>query len=141
MEVLDLSADPQTLALNGYDGIWVELKSRAKPSPLVGRTLQWIDWKLQGQLSRWLLEEKGESSAPLFVPTMRKIPAKYVILVKRLDARQLKQGCEGLGLRKVLVLCEEGSRAQAVGKDLAAKGGEWAERLDIAVDKDEEAAI
>ncbi len=140
MEVLDLSKDPQAVAHNGYDGIWVELKDRATPSPLMGRTLQWLDWKLQGQLSRSLLASKAEDKSPLFVPTMRKIPAQYVVLIQKLDARRLRESCEGLGLKKILFICEERGRAAAVGRELSAKGGGWPQVLDVGIEPNEESA-
>ena len=133
MEVLDLTNDAEGLAKGGYDGIWVELKARPAPSPLVGRALQWLDWKLQGQLSRWLLEPKGDDRAPLFVPTMRKLPAQYVVLVRRLEASGLRSGCEGLGLKKVLVLCEESARASELKRELQKSAG-WPFEVDLAVE-------
>ncbi len=140
MEVISLPQDPQSLAQNGYDGIWVELKDRSAPSPLSGKTLQWLDWKLQGQLSRWILEAKGDVDAPVFVPTMRKLPAQYVVLVRKADAKKLKDSCDGLGLKKVLLICEDSARAAALGKEFSAKGGKWPQLADLGLESGEETA-
>jgi len=131
MEVFDLPQDPQNLAQSGYDGIWVELKDRPSPSPLEGKTLQWLDWKLQGQLSRWILEAKREADAPVFVPTMRKLPAQYVVLVRKADPKKLKESCDGLGLKKVLLICEDPDRSATLGKEFQAKGGKWPQLADL----------
>jgi hypothetical protein len=139
MEVVELTKASQELSQPGYDGIWIELKRRKKPSPLAGRALQWLDWKLQGQLSRWLLEPKGDGETPLYVPTMRKLPAQYVVLVDKLETASLRSGCEGLGLKKVLVLCEESARASEIERELKKSVG-WPFEVSLAVDSEEGAS-
>ncbi len=140
MEVLDLSAldfseGPDSLARNGYDGIWVELQDRPSPSPLRGRVLQWLDWKLQGQLSRWILAANAADQLPVFIPTMRKVPPQYVVLVRRFDLGSLRQNCEGLSLKKILLVCEDPSRAVAVRKEIQGKPGAWPQWIDLGFEK------
>jgi hypothetical protein len=135
MEVLDFTTDPKSIAQGAYDGIWVELKERRSPSPLEARTLQWLDWKLQGQLSRLLLDESRLSDEPMFVPTMRKLPAQYIVLVRKVDLKRLRESCKGLGLKKVLLFCEEPSRQAALRKELDAKPGEWPQSLDFGIER------
>ncbi len=142
MEVLDFSLDPPSIAQSGYDGIWVELKYRTSPSPLEARTLQWLDWKLQGQLSRWLLDPgKSTDGEPVYIPTMRKLPAQYVVLVRKVEAKQLREGCRGLGLKKVILFCEEAGRVAEVRKELEGKPGEWPESLDVGSETNEKGEV
>ena len=102
--------------------------------------LQWLDWKLQGQLSRWILAAKADDHLPVFIPTMRKVPAQYVVLVRRFDLRSLRQNCEGLGLKKILLVCEDPSRAVAVRKDIQGKSGEWPQLIDLGFEKNSKGA-
>ena len=114
------AGEPERIVKERVDCIWITLSPRETPSPLRSQALQWIDWKLQGQISRYLLDQKTPGlGTATFVPTMKRLPTPYIVLSDRLDAQELARGCEGLKLKQVLVFCEDSSQVAELEKRLS----------------------
>ena len=107
IERLLFHEQPEKIAQEKFDCIWISFASRDVPSALKSPALQWLDWKLQGQISRFLLDEKNELTTVL--PTMRKVPTPYLVLEKYRPTNWtvFAQNCEGLKASRVLYFCEE----------------------------------
>src|SRR5690606_31200685 len=91
-----------------FDCIWVAFRDRTKPSPSPSKAVQWLDWKLQGKLSRYLLD--GTKGPVTFLPTMKRIPSKMVALSHGdWDWHAFHRNCEGMKLDRILLFCEDPS--------------------------------
>ncbi len=102
--------DPEQVVLEPFDCVWVRFSDRTAPSPLSSRSLQWVDWRLQGQLTRHLMS--GEKlSSPTFLPTMKRLSTPLVALDTGVEMNWegLRACCRGMGFKKLLFLCEEGA--------------------------------
>jgi len=113
---------PERITRENFDCLWIAFGSRAEPSPPKGRVLQWVDWKLQGQLSRYLIDRKGGGDGLTFIPTMKKISTPYLALQRcgAFDWETFRKSCEGLKIRRVLYFCEDDSMMAEVEKTFRA---------------------
>ncbi|MBY0371613.1 hypothetical protein K2X33_13075 [bacterium] len=110
---------PEKATDESYDCVWVRFSARKSPSPLKSEVLQWIDWKLQGSLSRFLLDKAPERTT--FLPSRDRLGAPLVALEPvgaETDWEQFARNCEGLGLKKILLLCEETAEVSRVERSL-----------------------
>ena len=105
---------PEKIAQERYDCIWIAFAPRDVPHAIGSSALQWLDWKLQGQLSRFLLDESNDSTT--VVPTMRKIPSPYLVLERHPPTNwtSFARNCEGMKLSRVLYFCEEAAQVMKV---------------------------
>lgn len=105
---------PEKIVLERFDCIWISFEPREIPDVLRSSALQWLDWKLQGQISRFLLAEGNESTT--VVPTMRKIPTPYLVLEKGSSTNWtvFARNCEGMKLSRVLYFCEQRTKVTEV---------------------------
>lgn len=113
---VNYGSNPKQILSDPYDAIWVLFTPRKAPSPILAESLQWIDWKLQGQLSRFLLGETGERADPTFLHTMGKLGVPYVVLEagSQPERESLKRNCEGLRLKRVLLFVEDVAKVAGV---------------------------
>lgn len=102
--------------LAGYPCVWVSFLGRDKPSPLEAPFLAWLDWELQGVLSRYLLGEGWNANTTTFVPTMHKLPFPYLALEpnRAPDWESAVRNCEGQGWKQVLLVTESKSAADKI---------------------------
>lgn len=115
LEKLQYGAQPEKITQERYDCIWVALAPRKVPSPLESQALQWVDWKLQGQISRFLLSEKNALELT-FVPTMKRLPSPYLALQggSAVSWESVGSAARGLRLQRLLFFCEDPSSVPAV---------------------------
>lgn len=138
-QVLDFAADPKHITEAPYDAIWICLKDRAAPAPLESRALQWLDWKLQGQISRLILDGKPTDGEPVFVPTMRKVSAQFLVVTAKPGAEKMRSACTGLGLKRVLVFFEDFEKAGSHAKQWTEASGSI-ETVDVGMESPAEGA-
>ena len=122
LEIRDYSADTKGILGDGFDCIWILLRPRSKASPLGSRALQWIDWKLQGQVSRFLIQTAEGKSAVTFFHVMRRLPVTYVAVESghSCDYDAFRKNCEGLKASKVLLFAEDPSAVSTLHGELKA---------------------
>lgn len=139
IETRDFTQDPLAATREGFDCVWVCLKARRHPQPLVARALQWIDWRLQGQISRYLLA--GGSERVTFVPSLRKVASPYIALEGRGSKRDweaFRRNCQGLGWKRILWFCENPEAAAGLEGELRSlKGQGWPETVVIGTERAE----
>jgi hypothetical protein len=82
--------------------------------------LQWLDWKLQGVLSRYILEGRVKKGPVTFIPSRQRLnsPIVAVEAADEVDWGSFSANCKGMRLKRVLVLCEEGTGVAALEKQL-----------------------
>lgn len=116
-EIRDASATAESLT-EGIQCLWVRLAPRSEPSPLGNRLLQWVDWKMQGALSRFLLEEKYKGGGITFFATLKRLGVPFIVVdcSRSTDPAAVAKSCDGLKLDSVLVVEEDGSQAQELKK-------------------------
>src|SRR5437870_4889614 len=108
IEKVSYAGNPERVTEEPYDCIWVRLSDRKHPSPLTSQVLQWVDWRLQGALSRFILNTP-EGSRTTFLPTMKRLSSPLVAMDPpgEVNWESFTANCKGMGISKVLVLCEE----------------------------------
>jgi len=106
MNVVRTTYERDQLAAEKFDCLWVFVAERTKPGPLKGSLLQWIDWKMRGILSQFILQDKSTKSTT-FIPTMRRFPVPFLAIEReKMDWEAFRNNCEGLRLKKLLFVCE-----------------------------------
>lgn len=125
MEILSqsFSHEPsvtQSMLDSGWDCIWVAFRPRREPEPAQDRVLQYLDWKLNGLISRFLLDKGYKRKATTFVPVLQASFVPYLALEgeKHFDVQSFLRSCEGLKLKKVLLYCEDSTQSDAVASSL-----------------------
>lgn len=115
-EKVSFASAPERIAAEKYDCIWIAFGPRPGPAPLQSKALQWLDWKLQGQISRFLLESGAGTGEVTFLPTMKKLSAPYLALHSdsKLNWEAFVKNCEGLKLRSVLYFFEDSTKLREV---------------------------
>jgi len=116
LERIGFQDNPERITQEKYDCIWVLLEDRKTPSPLKSAALQCLDWKLQGQISRFLKEGGAEHTT--FIPTMRKVSTPYLAIETsgKADMEGFLKNCEGLQLKQVLCFVESRDQISDVEK-------------------------
>jgi hypothetical protein len=144
IERLSFSDTPEQITVQTADCLWILLSERESPRPLQSAALQWVDWRLHGLISRFLLlanhlyhDERGlkfgsfqpgagqqlreKPGDPLttFVPTMNKLAYPLVAIdgAGRTDWKNFHRNCEGMQMKEVIFFCEESSRLTSLEKE------------------------
>jgi hypothetical protein len=127
IEHLRFADRPERITEERFDCIWIRLSPREAASPLESQALQWLDWKLLGQISRYLLKREADGTPAkdgrvTFIPTMRRLPTPYLAIEGGLplDADAIRKSCAGLGVRRLLYFCEESAKVAAIESSLGA---------------------
>jgi len=112
----------ETLTEQKVDCLWMSFLGRKDESPLANAALQWIDWKLQGVVSRFIVSGSYRGKGTTFVPTMRRLSVPYVALEsnKTPDWEAFVRNCEGLRWEHVFFLCEDADSQAQLAKELKA---------------------
>lgn len=136
IERVSYAGTPERVTEESFDCVWVLLNPRKTPSPLASQVLQWVDWKMQGVLSRFVLEKKTGKSQTIFVPTMKRLGAPLVALESPGDTdwEAFAQNCKGMGLKQVLVLCEQGAEVPVIEKEIRRQSASGLERVVLGSD-------
>ncbi len=127
IERVSYVSGPERVVEETFDCIWVLLGSALPPKPFANQALQWIDWKLQGAVSRFALGKPLRIESPTYVPTRRRLSAPLLVVEppKKPDWEAFSKNCEGMGLKRVLVLSDAVERLaelEVVMRKLSAKG-------------------
>lgn len=136
IEKVSYAGNPERVTEEAYDCVWVRFQERKAPSPLTSQVLQWVDWKLQGQLSRYLLADKSIKSHTTFLPTMHRISTPLVALEPKStqDWAAFCDNCVGMNIKRVLVLCEDPSELSSVEKELRGQRASGLEKIVLGSD-------
>jgi hypothetical protein len=120
IEKVSYAGNPERVTDESFDCVWVRFGERQSPSPILSQVLQWVDWRLQGQLSRFLLEADSGKRQTTFLPTGNRIQTPLVALDPPgdVDWELFGTNCTGMGFKKLLILCEETADLSALEKDL-----------------------
>jgi len=119
VERISFADSPEKINESAIDCLWVLLAEREAPRPLSSRALQWVDWRLHGILSRYLLRPRNGEHCTTFVPTMKKLGFPLVAIEQAdADWKTFQRNCEGMKMKDVLVFCEDESRAASLEKEL-----------------------
>ena len=111
---------PEKILEEKFDCIWIAFSPQSRRGPLQSPALQWLDWKLRGQISRFLWDSQEKSKPLTFVPTMNKLPAPYLALHAegKVDWDLFVRNCEGLKLSRLLYFCEDESKMSDVERQI-----------------------
>lgn len=117
---VDFNESPEKILEEKFDCIWISFGPESRKGPLQKPALQWLDWKLQGQISRFLMESEEKGRPVTFVPTMNKLPAPYLALHAegKIDWSLFAKNCEGLQLSRLLYFCEDESKMPEVERQI-----------------------
>jgi hypothetical protein len=119
VERINYLEGPERIASEPFDCLWISFHGREVVRPMASRALQWIDWRLQGVLSRYIVEEKFLGGKLTFIPTMRRLPTPFVALEAAPDWNLFRTNCEGLKFRRVLYFCEDAKSVSRAEKELS----------------------
>lgn len=120
VETEPLAADPKRVIEAPYDCLWIVLKDRRKPFPLEGEPLQWVDWKLRGQISRLLVDGHLKQKGVTYLPTFGKVPTPLIAIdTHGADlASSIESTAKGMKLKNLLCYFEDEAAFSEGGKDL-----------------------
>lgn len=118
-EGIDFRQDPEEVCKKPFDCIWIWFKTRRNPTPLENPLLQWIDWRMQGVLSQYVMDSGATRDKTTFFPSMNKIASSYVALEPS-QARweHILRNCEGLKFHHVLFITEDEARGEQIRQHL-----------------------
>lgn len=137
IQKVSFEESPETITKENYDCVWISFVGREETGPIENRALQWIDWKMQGSLSRFIVQNQFRNSQTTFIPTMRKLPVPYLALEPngKPNWDEFLKNCEGLKLRNVLFFCENAQAVSGIEKELKAlKAGDFPETVTFSSD-------
>ena len=119
IEKVSYAGAPERVTEEAFDCVWVQFEDRKKPTPPSSQVIQWVDWRLQGQISRFLLQDRG-GKATTFVPTRQRIGAPIVALEPpgELNWKTFAQNCAGMGMKRILILCEDPAALSEIEKEV-----------------------
>jgi hypothetical protein len=120
IEKVSYAGNPERVTDEAFDCVWVRFGERKEPSPILSQVLQWVDWRLQGQLSRFLLYNNSDKRRTTFVPTSNRLQSPLVALDPPgdVDWVTFTSNCSGMGFKRLLILCEQASDVPALEKEL-----------------------
>ncbi len=126
---VSLDQDPKSVTEMPYDCLWVRHADGQTLSP----AMQWVDWKLGGQLARALTQAKRT-----FIPSMRKLSIPFVAVepetLGSVDA--FLDTCGGMKFENVLIYAGHGAR-QFATQLAKAKGREFPRKVTLATEPGE----
>ena len=122
VEKTSFAENPQAIASPDYDCVWIHLGKRSDRA-LTHPALQWLDWTLQGQISRYLADGTSKKVVT-FLPTMGRIGVTYLALdpESSTDWDGFFKNCEGLKLKRVLYVSEDAGKGGDIEKSIKGRG-------------------
>ena len=136
IEKVSYAGNPERVTEQAFDCVWVHFQDRKAAEPLESQILQWIDWRMQGQLSRYVLGAKKTAKLTTFLPTQNRIAAPLVALEApgEPDWEAFGRNCEGMGIKKLLVLCEKAEALTGLEKELKKLGASGVKEVAMGLD-------
>ncbi len=128
MRVRKINESPQFPVKAGqWDALWVLISERKSPRPLVSQTLRDLDWRLQGLLSRYLLNPISEGDSRLtYIPVEHRLGIRFLVIdsAKNLSKKNLDAVAKGIGAKKILIWPEDPALSKWLEKQCAQLGKE-----------------
>lgn len=120
---LSFDEDPKSVTEMAFDCLWVRFSGTETLSP----AMQWVDWKLGGQLARALGTTKRT-----FIPSMRKILIPYVAVEpeSQSSVEAFLDACGGMRFENVLICAGAGAR-QFASQLAKVKGREFPRKVTL----------
>ncbi len=124
-----------------WDAVWVLLSERKSPRPLESEVLRDLDWRLQGVLSRYLINFAEGDTGLTYVPIEARVGIRFLVIDsgRNLSRKSLDSVSRGINAKKILVWAEDAQGAKwlekqwpALGKDQAKAGAKEGELEEIA---------
>ena len=137
IEKVSYAGNPERVTEEAFDCVWVRFLDRKAPSPIVSQVLQWMDWRLQGTLSRHILGSSPKASKhTTFLPTMNRIGTPLVAIDPPgdIDWESFSANCKGMNIKRLLILCEEASELSGLEKDLRRQSAAGLEKVILGSD-------
>lgn len=116
-QLISFEAQPETILDHAYDCVWLYLGGfDVGADGICNPSLQWIDWKLRGSISRSLLGDSLDPDAPLFIPSQGRLKSPFVGIWTGSEILPdvLKRNCEGQKWKSFLFYCTTPSRWEKV---------------------------
>jgi hypothetical protein len=110
---------PEQVVFEPFDLVWIRCHGMQADAPFTSHALQWIDWNLQGQITRWW-HQKPSARMSTFIPTFQKTGSPMIALdvTGELSVPAMVEACRGLNAKQVLVLCRDAAEVGAVEKEV-----------------------
>ncbi len=134
---LNLTSDAGKLGSERFDCIWVLVGEEARHDPLERPVLQWLDWKMKGQIARLLKDASVTGDRPIFIPTLMRLPTEYVALEigDDMDAPYFLRNCVGMKFQEVVCLTADSKRTKQIERQIQQMPqGEFPEKVWFGVD-------
>jgi len=104
---VDLEVLPSSLTQEPYDCVWLLLSQKKRDKVFNSKALQYIDWKMRGFVSHFVLGERRETT---FVPTIGKMATPWLAMtVGEWSWDYFFSSCQGMKFKKVFCLLEDSS--------------------------------
>jgi hypothetical protein len=102
------------------DCFWVSFKSREAARAIESPTFQFIDWRLQGLVSKFLMQNLSKTQTTTFVPVKTTLPFSFLALEPSStpDWPRLEKNCEGQQWRNVFLFFEDVDAIAGAEKEL-----------------------
>lgn len=115
-QLISFEARPETIVDQAYDCVWLYLAGFDGSEGIRHPSLQWIDWKLRGSISRNLLHGTLDSESPLFIPSRGRLKSPFVGIWTGAEILPdvLKRNCEGQKWKSFLFYCTSPARWEKV---------------------------
>lgn len=122
VERVSFGTSPEKITSASYDCVWIHLAPRKAPRPLKSPALQWLDWKLSGQITRVVATGKT-AGGTTFLPTMKRLTVPYLAIqsVGKHDWDAFFKNCEGMKLKRVLLFCEDAEELEKLERELRSR--------------------
>lgn len=108
---------PEDIASEAYDLVWIRCPDLGADTPAKSESVQWLDWKLQGQIHRWSLQK---TRGLTYLPTFGKVASPMLSLDahSQFSLEGLEKACAGLKVKQVLVFCKDASEVNHIEKEV-----------------------
>lgn len=137
IESVSYSMSPERITTDTFDCLWLIIEPRNNPEPIGAASIQWIDWRLRGKLSRFLKDHPEIGKSPVYFPSSRNLSTPMVGLLssEELDWSALFRASTGIGAKNIAVFFEQRASAESARHALQkfASSG-LAERVTLAFD-------
>lgn len=137
IESVSYSMSPERVTTDTFDFLWLVLRPRTRTQPLKSVSLQWIDWRLRGRLSRFLRTQPDIGNTPVYfsAPESLASPMVAVISAEVVDWTTLLKVSHGARAKNIGIFFEEASAAESARSSLQKHHSSGlAERVTVAFD-------
>lgn len=119
MDKPTLLKDPSQILSMKADCLWIWLQPRKEAKPLASRALRYLDWYLQGMLSRLVIDFEKAPKKTLFYPTQSRIEIPWLAIEtgEKVDWDRISENCEGMSFDKVFFYCENSDQLDHLDRE------------------------